>query len=289
MWFKSIIGRSRASLAGPRMRDNECRDGQCRLRSSGAMTRRQLDAALAKIRGDVRVKNHRYTTPAGVLPSVTTVLKQLDKPALVFWASKVQSEACEEAVVTWLGEPEAERGDVLRRLQRVRRAHKDFSRRAADMGTEGHALVQYEMKRRLGVDARKPELDHPREASMICAAVLEWIKAEDVEPVAAEMPVWAGKAGMAGTLDLLGFRRDVLTVFDWKSSDKGRVYREAHLQNHAYRAALREHGVGAEGLVLGVPRDGQGDLNPVPVPWSEQTYRAFLGLLDVHRWSEVQG
>jgi len=252
-----------------------------------ALSRQELEILLAQLRAEVKrddSKAQRYQTPNGPAPGVTTVLKQLDKPALLYWASKMQSEACEAEVMAWLQEPEDARGDLLNRLQRIRQAHKNFSRRAADMGKEGHALAEFEFCRRLGLDAVKPELEHPQEASLIKAAIMEWAQANDVEPVSVEAPVWSVKYGYAGTWDLLAFVRGVLTVLDWKSSQNSRIYREAHLQNIALRGALKEHGVEAGGIVVGVPRDGQGDLNPVEIPWSDATYKAFLGLLNVHRW-----
>jgi hypothetical protein len=261
------------------------------VKATTELSRQELEILLAQLSREVTLdrKTHRYQTPIGIVPSVTTILKQLDKPALMFWASKVQSEACEAEAMAWSQAPESERGDLLRRLQGVRQAHKDFSRRAADMGKEGHALAEYEFRRKLGLDARKPELEHPREASMICAAIMEWAKANEVEPVSIEGSCWSREHGFCGTYDLLAFVQRVLTVVDFKSNDKSRVYRESYLQNHAYRGALGEHGIVAAGLVLAVPRDGQGEINPTPIPWRDADWKAFLGLRAVHEWSEMMG
>jgi hypothetical protein len=253
------------------------------------LDRQELEIALAQLRSEVTRDDSRYmryTTPKGPAPGVTTVLKQLDKPALLYWASKMQSEACEAEVIQWLQEPESERGDLVRRLQAIRQAHKKLSTTAADMGKEGHALAEYEFRRQLGLDAVRPELEHPREANMIFAAIMEWSKANEVEPVSVECPVWSRRYNYAGTWDLAAYVRGVFTILDWKSSAKAKVYREAYLQNHALRGALGEHGITAEGIVIGIPRDGQGDINPVPMPWDDDAYAAFLGLLRVHRWVE---
>jgi len=252
-----------------------------------ALSRQELEVLLAQLRAEVKrddSKAQRYMTPNGPAPGVTTVLKQLDKPALLFWASKMQSEACEAEVMAWLQEPEDARGDLLHRLTRIRQAHKNFSRRAADMGKEGHALAEYEFRRRLGLDAVKPELEYPQQAHAVCSGVMEWAKTNDVEPLSMEAPVWSIKYGFAGSWDLFASVRGTNTVVDFKSNDRGRIYRESYLQNHALRGALKEHGVEASGIVVVVPRDGQGDINPVEIPWSDATYKAFLGLLNVHRW-----
>ena len=248
-----------------------------------------LSVVLAKLREDVirdDTKARRYSCPVGEVPGVTTVLKSLDKPALVFWSSKVQSEACEAEALAWLNDEEDERGDLLKRLMARRQAHRNLSKKAADMGVEGHKLAEYEFRKQLGLPVEKPRLEHPREANMILAAIMEWAKSVGFRPVAVEQPVWS-KHGFAGTLDWLAYVADVLTLGDWKSNDRSRIYRESYLQNHALRGALKEHGIEAAGYVVAVPRDGQGEINPQPVAWRELDYQAFLGLLNVHKWSEM--
>lgn len=253
--------------------------------------RAKIDDILTKLRSEVTrddSRRQRYTCPLGAVDGVTTVIKSLDKPALVFWSSKIQSEACEMEANAWLQEPEDERGDLLKRLKSRAQAHKHLSKKAADMGTEGHKLAEFHFRTQMGLKAEMPRLEHPREANMIWGAIKEWADAHKFEPVAVELPVWS-KHGFAGTADWLAFVDDLLTLGDWKSNDKSRVYRESYLQNHALRGALKEHGIEAGGIVVAVPRDGQGEINPQPVPWRDLDWRAFLGLLDVHRWAEMVG
>lgn len=252
------------------------------------LSRQELEIALSQLRSEVTrddTKVQRYQTPIGPAPGVTTVLRQLDKPALLHWAAKMQSEADTSVVNAWLQEPEDERGDVLRRLEAVRQAHQKLSRRAADMGKEGHALAEYDFRKQLGLDAIKPQIEHPQQAYAIHGAIMEWAKLRSFEPVAVEQPVWSRK-GYAGTMDWLAYVDGVLTLGDWKSNDRARLYRESDLQNMALRGALREHGIEAAGIVVAVPRDGQGEINPKYLPWDDDTYEAFLGLLKVHRWEE---
>ncbi len=230
---------------------------------------------------------HRYTTPVGILPSVTTVLRRLDKPALLYWASKVQSEACEAIAIGWaLNEDDAglDVAVLEERLKASRQAHRDKSRTAADMGTEGHKLAECEFRRQLGMDVPAFELRYPQEAHAVFAGIMEWAKENDVQPVAMEQPTWHRSLDYAGTLDLAAYVRGTLKIVDFKSNDKGKCYPEAKLQNIALRGALKSHGLEAGGEIVVVPRDGQGDVVPIDVPWSEDAWFAFHGLLCVERW-----
>lgn len=259
-------------------------------RSDAKLSRQEVEMLLAEVRSSIKMSSsHVYTTPLGKVPSVTTIIKNLDKPALLWWASKMQSEACEAEVVSWLQEKPEDRGDIVSRLQRVRQAHRDYSRSAADMGKEGHALAEYEFKKRLGLDALEPALKHPREAHMVKAGIMEWADAHKFEPVALEQPLYHATVGYAGTADWIAYVDGALTIGDWKSNDKCRIFRESYLQNIGLRAAAKSVGLECAGLVVVVPRDGQGDPNPVPIPWRDADYKAFLGLLDVHRWAKMIG
>lgn len=254
------------------------------------LSRQEIEVLLAQLASEItRDSAHVYTTPVGELPSVTTIIRCLDKPALVPWASKMQSEACEAAALEWLQSPPEERGDLLKRLTACRQAHRKMSKKAADAGTEGHKLAEYEFRRKLGLDAVKPEIEHPKEAYAVCAGIMEWAKENDLEPVSVEPYVYSRKYAYAGAADLYAYLKGKFTVLDWKSSESGRIYREAYLQNHALRGALKEHGIEAEGCVVGVPRNGQGDINPVMVAWRDTDFIAFRGLMAVHRWQQIVG
>ena len=74
------------------------------------------------------------------------------------------------------------------------------------------------------------------------------------KPLMVEFTVVSHKYGYAGTADLLAEVNGVLTLVDWKTGKS--VYREAHLQNAAYRQAVREMGLGdpQQGLILRLPK-----------------------------------
>jgi hypothetical protein len=256
------------------------------------LSRGEVEILLAQLAGEVtRDSSHVYSTPVGELRSVTTVIRSLDKPALIGWASKMQSEADCAAAMAWLAEPPETRGDLLARLNRCRQAHKAASKKAADAGTEGHKLAEYEFRKRLGLDAVKPEITQPEHAYAVLAGILEWVKEHNVQPVAMEPMVYSRKYGYAGAGDLICYYEDRPrpALVDWKSSENGRIYREAWLQSHALRGAYREHGLEMDGFAIGIPRSGVGEINPVEMPWNEQTYVAFRALVAVDKWAQQQG
>jgi hypothetical protein len=260
--------------------------------AQSGLSRSEVELLLAHLAGEItRDRFHVYSTPVGELRSVTTVIRSLDKPALLGWASKMQSEADAAAAMAWLQEPPETRGDLLPRLMKCRQAHKALSKKAADAGTEGHKLAEYEFKKRLGMDAVKPEITQPEQAYAVLSGILEWVKEHNVQPVAMEPMVYSRKFGYAGAGDLICYYEDrpKPVLVDWKSSEGGRIYREAWLQSHALRGAYREHGLDMDGFAVGIPRSGVGELNPVEMPWSEQTYIAFRALVAVDKWAQVQG
>src|SRR5208282_6385084 len=78
------------------------------------------------------------------------------------------------------------------------------------------------------------------------------------KPLMVEFTVVSKKYGYAGTADLLAEVDGVLTLVDWKTGKA--VYKEAHLQNAAYRNALQEMEIydgctmPLAGLVLRLPK-----------------------------------
>ena len=82
----------------------------------------------------------------------------------------------------------------------------------------------------------------------------DWRRSVKLKPIAVEQVIYNEKHGYAGTLDLLADVDGVLTVVDWKTGKA--VYPEAHLQNEAYRQAIREmgHGDPRPGLIVRLPK-----------------------------------
>jgi hypothetical protein len=231
-------------------------------------------------------------------PSVTTILSIINKPALVYWAAKVEREFCLErlrelydslkqyssgtkpesfpSTPSFLAAYLARLGSQL--------AHKSLSKSATDIGTMVHDRIEWEMRMELGVKGLTepfiPEelilptgetLIHPARQSY--ESYLRWKTEKRVTPLKVEQVVWSHKHGVAGTLDWVGLVEDRITLADWKTS-KG-IYPEYRYQIAAYRQCWLEMGHGdppLHAMVLRLPKEEGDDFEVHDVPWEEQDY-----------------
>lgn len=237
--------------------------------------------------------SRRYVVPSptgvgeATYPSVTTVLGVINKPALVYWAAKVEREFCLERLHELhesLGDqPISTASFMVAYAARLgaQLAHKQVSKDATDIGNLVHARIEWEMRNELGFKGLKePKIPDElvlRDGSRVVHPALhayegyrKWRTDFKVRPKAVEQTVWSHKYGIAGTVDWLGYVADQLTVADWKSS-KG-IYLEMRFQVSAYRECLIEMGQAeapVHGMVLRLPKIEGDTFEPHDIPWSE--------------------
>lgn len=230
-----------------------------------------------------------YTVPGERrYPSVTTVLSVINKPALVYWAGKVEREYMLEKLddlFDTLGERQVSRSTFMSAyLANVGAtlAHKMKSKEATDIGSIVHDRIEWEMRTELGMrglkEPRVPEEKILKDGSTIVHPALtayesykKWRADFKVRPKAVEQTLWSHKWGIAGTMDWLGYVADRLTLADWKSS-KG-IYLEMRFQVAAYRECIIEMGhaeAPLHGMVLRLPKSEGGEFEPHDIPWEEQ-------------------
>lgn len=132
------------------------------------------------------------------LPSVTTVLGILDKPALIQWAANCAVDCIREA----LPEIRKSKTSPERIEQLLTDAKKNFrsvSRKAMDIGTLIHDAIQTHLA---GADPSKL-LDGNDAAQNGFLAFLEWSKKVKLEVVALEKPLFHPLLRYAGTPDAI--------------------------------------------------------------------------------------
>lgn len=164
--------------------------------------------------------------------SVTNVLKIIDKPAIQYWFGQqvyhamVKDPSIDER--TALNAPYATSGS------------------AKDRGTTIHSIIE---AHKAGADRIVPGV---AEFRGYAKAFYDWF--DDIKPelIDAEKTVFNRELGYAGTLDMLANIGGKPHVIDFKTSKKGAIYDEAHLQVSAYREA---EGV-SEGLIVALAEDG---------------------------------
>jgi hypothetical protein len=223
---------------------------------------------------------HRwYTHPVTGLevPSVTTIIGVIAKPALVGWSAKM---AAQYAVSHWreLGEVPA-----LRRVEEIRHAHTRMAGEAADTGDAIHEVIDAWAK-------GNPHPSPPKGVTGYVNSFISFMADKRPEFIENEVTVWSDKHGYAGTADWIARIGGTVMLGDNKTGR--RVYEEAALQVSALASAdyiLREDGTQVKTpLVTGMavlhirPRGWK----LIPVMRREENFRAFLAAKEIWEWQQ---
>ena len=208
------------------------------------------------------------------LQSVTSVLRVLDKPALLPWA-----EAC--GVVGALKLERMGELDGVGFEQAVFKVRElgmgmDAARdEAAARGTLVHRVLEvygHEGKPPNITDFEPPVRGY---VSGLCGFLLDWLPV----PVAIEQPVASRLHGYAGRVDLFARCDDDLYLFDLKTNPAGTIYTEAHLQAAAYELAGIECGFDPDRvMLLAVAENGEYEISPCHAQPDD-----FLSVLETYR------
>jgi hypothetical protein len=237
-------------------------------------------------------------------PSVTTILSVLGKDALIGWAAKQEREFVFEAarqVYTELVDgqerdtpmPVLDEFDLkLADRLNVVKAHTKLLKEASAIGTNVHARIEFELNVEMGLEPEgEPKLASDS-AIRAYGHYQDWRDTVELKPLHSELAVWSTVFGYAGTIDLIaevtieGERK--VAVIDFKTGK--RIYREALLQNAAYRLAAKERGIPNDlGLIVRLPKEPTDPAFEVGVvPPLEDLAGVFLALIPVHRWLNAE-
>lgn len=236
-----------------------------------------------------------YDVDGALYPSVTHVLGCIGKPALVNWAANQERSLVMDAAADLYqdiaGTPPMSRPAYVTTLQgrcgKVK-AHKKALDKAADVGTQVHALIEWNLRRTLGqkVGQEPRVVDDAQWAFM---AFQDWAGSVSLKPKYIEQMVWSRTYGYAGTMDLLAEVNGVLTLVDFKTGKS--IYGEAHLQNVAYQVALDEmgHSTPAGGLIVRLPKTQTDPAFEVAtVPPVKDLFPVFVAVRRLWEWHHAQ-
>ena len=159
----------------------------------------------------------------GWLPSATTILKCLDKPALTVWHKR-------NAAIAALTTPRNDGEDLDTFLERVlSRDSESISDAAKQLGTEVHDAIEKALTGEAYNDALRPYVEP------VMLALGEFGK-----PIIVEKTVVGD--GYAGRVDCVSQNGDGLTVVDFKTTGSEKLpkksYTEHAMQLSSYAAAL---------------------------------------------------
>jgi len=253
-----------------------------------------------------------YTTPEGqTYPSVTTILKAVNKPALVAWAAREERKMILSAL-RGLMERTQKGTSKLQFMNRLddaigeQKAHTKILNKAGDIGSEIHSMAEWvlrsELKQEVGPE---PELSDGAQQGFV--AWDDWRQSVNLVPLLIEQTVYSDKHKYAGTLDLLcemdlppldidgnpthlEGRGHVMA--DWKSGKA--IYVEARMQTAAYREALVEMGhapKNVHGMVVRVPKtvgDPNVETGFITSSDYQQIFKAFLATMELWHYLDEQ-
>jgi hypothetical protein len=239
--------------------------------------------------------NHRYQVSltgkweyvdgtTGVIPKGKGAIEGLKK-----WAGNtVEAEAIRRLMEDWDGGCHP-----ARVLQGVGLAHRAALKKAANEGTEMHAIFEREFRLMLGENP--PPLEMSDHQLMVLGMFRAWVRAHNVRPVAVEAKVYNPRLRNGGMLDLLAFYEDgdEPEVLDYKRNQiadaaDAKIYDDRALQSISYRAGLRDMlrlSFTPKGRLVYYPREGV-DLPIIDKPVDADPVkleRAFRAALLYHR------
>lgn len=197
-----------------------------------------------------------YAADGALLPGITTVTGQLDKPALAVAANRLGLQGIDSGV-HWKG--------------------------LAAIGTLAHLMLEHQLN---GTDPTEELRDFTENEQARARNSVryfeEWVAGRDFKFVKGEFPLVSEKHRYGGTGDCLAYINGRLSYCDFKT---GGLYLEADLQGAANAELLNENGLGPieQIVLLGLPRvDDETFHQKVITDWSEH-FRLFLALLEVYR------
>lgn len=231
----------------------------------------------------------RYTFPPPPedpeldVPSVTTIIGVMDKPALKSWVGKSVAEYAVDNVNSWVGLPREDAIDLLKN------SPWRYTRRKADIGSMIHDAIDASTR------GEVVELDDEHRPRV--AGVLSFLERNVSEILAAECTLFHATLGYAGTADMfVRLKSGKTACLDWKTG-KG-VYGEVALQLAAYsRAEFMAVQEGAGWVKRDVPDcdfslcchlPESGGLHVYKIDKSEEDWEGFRACCDVLRWQEAR-
>ena len=143
-------------------------------------------------------KWHRYYVDGKPVPSVSKILGQLDKPALVSWSARITAEYIVSRI------PDILSGDLILTPDDVKQLSKDakneymeISKKACAIGTDTHGAIEEYLKTGKKPKGLPKEIQTPFDAFLIFAKEMKLEKAIESEKM------FHSSYGYCGTLDIV--------------------------------------------------------------------------------------
>jgi hypothetical protein len=238
------------------------------------VTRPVLAVEITDKNGEKR-RLYRHPKTGELVPSVTTVLKQINKPKLVGWSAKM---AAQHAVANWTSLSQM---PIAQRMSEIQFAHERYSKKAAGTGDIVHELVD-------AWSTGRPFPEWPKEVNGFANQFISFLMDKKPKFIENEVTCWSRTHSFAGTADFIVEIGGVTYMADLKSGKS--LWPEVGMQTAALAGAdfiIRE--TGEESPLPHI--NGTAALHVRPRSWKFQplsgqaeSFGAFLAARELLRW-----
>ena len=233
--------------------------------------------------------------------SVTNVGDVVNKPALVGWSARVERQMALETFADFMYDKNrldalpVDRAVFIKQIDELigkEKASKRELEKAANIGTQIHALIEWTNRRTLGLSVgERPQVKDEAEWGFM--AYEDKAKELELEPMHVEHVVFSRKHKYAGTLDLIARikidNKRRVAVTDFKSGKA--IYDETKMQLAAYFNAVIEMGIAAPdtAIVIRLPKIiGDPDPEIMEIDNLNEHFEAFLNAMYLRKWQIKQ-
>lgn len=220
-------------------------------------------------------------------PSVTTILNNINKPALVNWAALEVAKYAYQERTTWHNLEESAAVDLLKRAP-----YRD-SRKKMDIGSAVHIAVDAHIKKGTQAATVAPPEIPDLDLLPYIAGAVRFLDDHVARVIHSEVTFVNLTYRYAGTCDLVAkLKTGPLAVIDWKTGK--RLYPEVALQLAAY--ANNEFAVNPNGTrqklppideAVAVHLDGEGGYTAQPIILDGQLFKTFIALRTLQKWRDT--
>jgi hypothetical protein len=212
-----------------------------------------------------------YKVKGNTLPSVTTILSVINKPALGPWYAKQEREYFKAALKQLLKRRLSITPEAVEKMALEAKAGERAKNAAAQTGKDLHASIEGYLKGQLVPKRVNAEIRPAFECW------LKWWKKSGLQVLDVEKTVYDLENEFAGTMDVRASVNGKPVILDWKSSNG--IYPEYHLQNVAYRHAAKLLKMpSVAGYIVRIPKTGEGEVEVAKCP-KEIGIEDFLAVL----------
>jgi hypothetical protein len=191
------------------------------------------------------------------VPSVTTVLGILNKPALLEWAWKLGTEGLD---------------------------YKSVRDEAGGIGTLAHYMILCEFKGEKPDTSEYSQSDIER-AENCLIKFWDWEKEHEIEPILLEEPLVSNSYGFGGTIDFYGYVDGKPSLLDFKTGKA--IYPDHLYQLSAYEQLLKESDYDNKtARILRIGRTEDEGFEDRVVGDLSIHWQVFLCCLSIYKWQK---